>query len=169
MKHLGRLIDEGLNRETGKVGAALVAVEGAIDVGAGVADHRDDVHGEFGAGRVLALRVLAREVRRDHRGGQAGVGHETLADGVAEVDNAGWRDLDGLDHRAGTLVRLLHDGEVRQLDLRDQCEPEVLHEQARNVGVRRRQVETEAVRRQVPSVRELDAGVKVGAVLGHVS
>ncbi len=63
-----------------------VAVVRAVEVGAGVADHRDDVHGELGARRVLGAGLLAGEVRRDGRRGQTGVGDEAGVDGVAEVD-----------------------------------------------------------------------------------
>ena len=111
VEHLGAQADERRQVEPGEIGAVGVAVERAVEVGAGVADHRDDVHRELGARRVLRAGVLPREVRRDRRRGQAGVGDEPGADRVAEVDDACRRsvaaaaDLDP----AAAAVRLLDD------------------------------------------------------------
>ena len=80
VEHLRRQIDQRRQVEAGQIGAVAVPVERAVEVGARVADHRDEVERELGARRVLLARRLARQVRREDRGGQAGVGDEALAD-----------------------------------------------------------------------------------------
>ena len=75
--------------EPGEVDAVGVAVEGRIEVGAGVGDHLDLADVELGAGCVSLARGLAGEVIADDRRGQAFVGNETVFDGMAEIDEHG--------------------------------------------------------------------------------
>ena len=138
MEDLGAQARRASRATAREVGALGVAVERRVEVRAGVADHRDDVHRELGARRVPRARVLAREVRRDRRRGKPGIGDEPRADRVAEVDDAGaTAGGRGIDHVATAAVRLLDDAQAPQLDLVDEREPEVLHEQQPDLVGRR--------------------------------
>ena len=64
----------------GEVAAVGVAMERAVEVGARVAHHRDEVDGELGAGRIVLPRRLAGEVRRDRRRRKARVRHQPGSD-----------------------------------------------------------------------------------------
>ena len=66
--------------------AIRVAVEGTIDVGAGVGDHLDLADLELGAGSIALAQLLAAEVVADDGRGQALVGDQAIVDRVAEVD-----------------------------------------------------------------------------------
>nr|BFF09839.1 hypothetical protein GCM10025699_11420 [Microbacterium flavescens] len=121
---------------------------------------------------------LARESSRVRCGvmvgAGAGVGHQPGADRVAEVDDArpgahsGTRRL----HSPTAAVRLLDHAHAAELDLIDECQAEVLHQQPADLGLRglgRRHVEAEAGARQSSSVGEADVEVEVGAILGHAA
>ena len=69
VEDLGAQPDERRQVESREVAPVGVAVERRVEVGAGVADHRDDVHRELGA-----RRVLARESSRVRCGVIAGAG-----------------------------------------------------------------------------------------------
>jgi hypothetical protein len=57
-----------------------------IQVGAGVADHRDEIHRELGAGRIDRRRLVTSEMRRDYRCRQAGIGDHAGAYDMVQLD-----------------------------------------------------------------------------------
>ena len=174
VEHLGGQADESVEVEPCEVRALRVAVERAVEVGAGVADHRDDVDRELGARRVLRPGVLAGEVRRDRRRGEPGVGHQARADRVAEVDDAGRCARRGTSTSAAAAVRLLDDLDPAELHRLDEGE-------SRDGGRAAARAPAPRCRRRArragspspvraPAVREADGEVEVGAVLrgiGH--
>ena len=104
--------------------------------------------------------------------GRPGIGDEPGADRVAEVDDAAAAArLRGSVDAAAAAVRLFDDPQPAQLDLVDEGEAEVLHEQQRAIVASsmsaRRQVEAEPGAGQLTAVGEADVEVEVGAVVGH--
>src|SRR5215470_11713158 len=72
-----------------QVDSISVTVEGRVEVRAGVGHHLDLAYVKLGARRVELARRFAAQVVADDRRGQAFVGHETVLDGVAEIDQHG--------------------------------------------------------------------------------
>jgi hypothetical protein len=77
---------DGVEGQVGEVPPVGEAVERGVEVGAGVADHRDRADVELGAGGIALPRRLPIQVRADGRAGQPGVGDHPVADRMAEVD-----------------------------------------------------------------------------------
>ena len=159
--------------EPREIGPFGVAVERRVEVGAGVADHRDDVHRELGARRVPRAGVLAREVRRDRRRGQARVGDEPGADRMAEVDDAASAPA-GAASATPRLPRCGSSTMRRPAQRRPSstsASPRCSHEQQPDLVASTRSADGRSSRKPVPArltaVGEADVEVEVGAVLGH--
>ena len=75
-----------VERQLRQVDPVRVAVERAVDVGAGVRAERDHADLELGARSVDRPAALAREVVADDRAGQSGIRRHAVLDDVAEVD-----------------------------------------------------------------------------------
>jgi hypothetical protein len=90
-----RVYDEGRSSRqrpqllVGEVDAFRVAVEGHVDVGAGVRDELDASDLELRTLRVVRAALLAREEVADDRSWQPGVGRHPVRNDVAQVDEHG--------------------------------------------------------------------------------
>src|SRR5690606_30618377 len=78
-------VGELVEGELGEIVAVGVAMEWAVEVGAGVGDHLDLRDLELGAFRVDFARFLAAQIIADERGGQPFVGDHAVLDGMAEI------------------------------------------------------------------------------------
>jgi hypothetical protein len=79
-------VGDRFERQLGEVLAVLVAMEGTVDVGAGVGDHLDLADLKLGSMRVLRARCLATQPVTDDRCGKALVRDHAVFDDVAHVD-----------------------------------------------------------------------------------
>jgi hypothetical protein len=73
-------------RQASEIRLAFEPVRRRVEVRAGVRDHLDPADVELGPRRVGSPRVRARQVIADDGRREAGVGDETVVDGVREVD-----------------------------------------------------------------------------------
>ncbi len=83
---------DAVQSDLAEVLAVGIAMEGRVQIGAGIADHLDPADLEFGPGVVIGPRGLAAQMVANQRRRQALVGDHAGLDGVAEVDQAAsWR------------------------------------------------------------------------------
>src|SRR5690606_33020648 len=78
-----------LEGKVGQIEAVAEAMEGSVEVGAGVGDHVDAADLELGSFRVVAAGLLAGQVVGDHGPGESRVGDHSRLDGMGEVDQSG--------------------------------------------------------------------------------
>ena len=88
---------ELLELQTGDIGAIGVAVEGRVEIGAGIGDHVDPADLEAGAVVIIGGRRLALPKIANVRPRQALIGGHARLDQVTEVDEL-FRDL--MRHKA---------------------------------------------------------------------
>ncbi len=79
-------IGDALQGQPCQVDAVAVAVEGRVDVGAGIGDHRDPADLELDARRVVGAAGLPAQVIADLRPRQPRIGGHALVDGMREIN-----------------------------------------------------------------------------------
>jgi len=77
---------QGLQWELGQALAGSEAVKRGVHVRSGISDHIDPPDLELRARCIVLARLLAADVVTDDGSWQAGIGHESVVDLVAEVD-----------------------------------------------------------------------------------
>jgi hypothetical protein len=118
---------------------------------------------KFGAGRVVAARLLATEVVANNRRWQSPIGHQTIVDRVAQVHVAG---------RCRPLVRLLDDLLLQDAGFSDHEQSQISDDGLRQVPVRdviADDVPSEILALNAAAVREFNLKIELDAFLHHGS
>src|SRR5262249_11645540 len=157
-----------------EVGPASIAMIGRIEVGPGVADQRELVDGESGAGGVVLTRSFPGEIGVDLWSGESRVGDHADADYVAEFD-----EPSTCNRWAGRVIRWSspcpfmwfgEDLDVAEHDGVRHQQAERGDEQRGDFGladVGSGNIDAKPMNGQVTTVAEVDDSVEGGTVFGH--